>query len=117
MSNKKIYFYDNGIRNAVIGNLSPLANRNDTGILWENYLVSERLKLNSSKGFYGYSYFWRTKQQQEIDYLEEIDNKLSAFEFKWNPNKKSRFPLTFTRNYQVEKTMTINYNNVENFLL
>jgi len=114
--NKKIYFYDNGVRNAIIGNYSLPENRNDIGALWENYLVSERKKFNHYRGFYGFAYFWRTQQQQEIDYLEEIDGKISAFEFKWNPNKKPRLPLTFTRNYKVEKSMVVNRDNLEHFL-
>ena len=114
--NKKIYFYDNGVRNAIIGNYSLPENRNDIGALWENYLVSERKKFNNYRGFYGFSYFWRTQQQQEIDYLEEIDGKISAFEFKWNPNKNPRLPLTFTRNYKVETSMVVNRENLERFL-
>jgi len=114
--NKKIYFYDNGIRNAVIGNYSFLSNRNDVGALWENYLVSERRKCNSYKGFYGQSYFWRTQQQQEIDYVEEIDGRISAFEFKWNPNKKSGFPQTFVKNYNPDSLEIINRENYESFL-
>ncbi len=113
---KKVYFYDNGIRNAVIGNYSFLSNRNDVGALWENYLVSERRKLNSYNGFYGQTYFWRTQQQQEIDYIEEIDGKISAFEFKWNPNKKTSFPVTFTKNYNPDKTEIVHRENYENFL-
>lgn len=115
--NKKIFFYDNGIRNAVIGNYSYLTNRNDVGALWENYLVSERRKLNFYNRFYGQTYFWRTQQQQEIDYLEEIDGKISAYEFKWNPNKKSSFPLTFTKNYQPAYTEIIHRENFETFLM
>jgi len=115
--NKKIYFYDNGIRNAVIGNYNHLSNRNDIGALWENYLVSERMKLNSYNNFYGHTYFWRTKQQQEIDYLEEIDGEISAYEFKWNPNKKTSFPITFTKNYQPAHTEIIHRENLETFLM
>ncbi len=114
--NKKIYFYDNGIRNALIGNLALLSNRNDVGALWENYLVSERHKFNTFLDFHGYKYFWRTSQQQEIDYLEEADGKISAFEFKWNPDKKVKFPLTFTRNYPVSSTTVINPGNYDLFL-
>lgn len=114
--NKKIYFYDNGIRNALTGNFSLLANRNDVGALWENYLVSERQKVNAFRSFYGFRYFWRTQQQQEIDYLEEIDGEIHAFEFKWNPNKKVRFSKTFTSNYPVTQTMTVNQGNYEKFL-
>lgn len=115
--NKKIYFYDNGIRNAVIGNFSFLTNRNDVGALWENYLVSERKKRNSYNGYYGSSYFWRTQQQQEIDYIEEIDGKISAYEFKWNRNKKSKFPVTFTKNYDPQKTEVVHRDNYESFLM
>lgn len=115
--NKKIYFFDNGIRNSIIGNYSYINNRNDVGALWENYLVSERMKRNSYTSYYGKYYFWRTQQQQEIDYLEEIDGKISAYEFKWNPNKSVRFPKTFTNNYETLKTEVINKDNVESFLL
>ena len=114
--NKKIYFFDNGIRNALIGNLGPLANRSDVGAIWENYLVSERHKLNAFLGFHGYKYFWRTRQQQEIDYLEEADGKINAFEFKWNPDKKAKFPLTFTKNYPVNSTTVVNPGNYDLFL-
>jgi len=115
--NKKIYFYDNGIRNAVIGNFNFLDNRNDVGALWENYLVSERMKRNTYSGFYGQSYFWRTQQQQEIDYIEETDGIISAFEFKWNPNKKSKFSTTFTKNYNPVLKELVNRENYESFLL
>ncbi len=115
--NKKVFFYDNGIRNSVIGNFSFLSNRNDVGALWENYLVSERRKLNAYNSFYGRTYFWRTQQQQEIDYIEEIDGKISAFEFKWNPKKIAKFPVTFTKNYSPDKTETVHRENFESFLL
>ena len=97
---RKIYFYDNGIRNAVIGNFSPLEIRNDTGALWENYLVSERMKyLAYQQAFATRSFFWRTTQQQEIDYLEETHEGLHAWEFKWSPKAKAKFPTTFTKAY------------------
>lgn len=115
--NKKIYFYDNGIRNAVIGNFNFLSNRNDVGALWENYLVSERIKRNAYNRFYGKTYFWRTQQRQEIDYLEEIDGEIAAYEFKWNPKKKTRFPGTFLKNYHPVITGIIHRDNVESFLL
>jgi len=114
--NKKIYFFDNGIRNALIGNLGLLANRNDVGSLWENYLVSEKHKLNAFLDFHGCKYFWRTRQQQEIDYLEEADGKISAFEFKWNPRKVATFSRTFTRNYSVHSTTVVNPDNYDRFL-
>lgn len=100
--NQKIYFHDNGIRNAIIGNLNPLSGREDTGALWENFLMSERKKLISYGQKLTKSYFWRTKQQQEIDYVEEESGQLCAYEFKWNPKKAIRFPQTFTRNYNAE---------------
>jgi len=81
---KKIYFYDNGIRNAIIENFNPLINRSDTGALWENFLISERMKYLYHNNIAAKKYFWRTTQQQEIDYIEEQERKLFAYEFKWN---------------------------------
>lgn len=98
-TNRKIYFYDNGIRNAIIQNFNPLELRNDVGALWENFLVTERLKRNHYHRRYFNTYFWRTKQQQEIDYLEEGDGKITAFEFKWNPNAKVKIPSAFAEAY------------------
>lgn len=96
----KIYFYDNGVRNALISNFSTAELRNDTGALWENFLVSERLKNNAFNNIMAKYYFWRTAQKQEIDFLEEKDGKLSAWEFKYNEKKvNSRCPLTFAHNY------------------
>jgi predicted AAA+ superfamily ATPase len=100
----KIYFLDNGIRNAVIGNFLPLSSRTDVGVLWENYLVSERLKMLDNEGIQASSFFWRTTQQQEIDYLEEHGQNLLACEFKWNPQrKKTSFPRTFFKGYPEAK--------------
>jgi uncharacterized protein len=114
---KKIYFLDNGIRNAVIGNFTPLAGRTDTGALWENYLISERIKLLNNDDIVANSYFWRTTQQQEIDYIEERGSFLHACEFKWNPTKsKERFPQTFLRNYERVATKVITPANYEEFL-
>lgn len=108
---KKIFFYDNGIRNSLIGNYSPLEARQDIGALWENFLLSERKKLLAYNGFYGSIYFWRNKQQAEVDYIEEIDGKLYAFEFKWNPLTKVNFPKAFVENYKPEKTEVIHRDN------
>ncbi|RPI45892.1 MAG: ATP-binding protein [Bacteroidetes bacterium] len=113
---KKVYFFDNGVRNAIIGNFNLPGNRNDIGPLWENYLVSERMKFNHYRRFYGSSYFWRTNQQQEIDYIEESDGKFSPFEFKWNLGKHPRFPATFLRNYPVSETVVVTPSNIEQFL-
>jgi predicted AAA+ superfamily ATPase len=114
---KKIYFYDNGIRNAVIGNFTPLGGRTDTGSLWENYLMSERLKLLNNLGIDADRYFWRTTQQQEIDYIEERKQQLYAYEFKWSTKKGAkRFPKTFLRNYEDVVTKIITPENYEEFL-
>ena len=99
--NRKIYFYDNGIRNMIIGDLKPLDLRLDKGALWENFLVSERRKQNQYKNTFARMYFWRTIQQQEIDYVEEREGEISAWEFKWNQTK-TRFPRIFLENYKTE---------------
>lgn len=98
-TNRKIYFYDNGIRNAVIGQFQPLNNRTDTGALWENFLISERRKQIFYQKLVVSQHFWRTKQQQEVDYVEIKDGRVSGFEFKWNPNRSISFPKTFTESY------------------
>ena len=108
---KKIYFYDNGIRNALLGNFAPIATRQDLGALWENFLITERKKLLQYNGFYGRTYFWRNKQQAEIDYVEEIDGKIYAYEFKWNPLAKVKFPATFLENYKPIETKVIHSEN------
>ena len=108
---KKVYFYDNGIRNALLGNFAPIATRQDVGALWENFLMGERKKLLNYHGFHGRTYFWRNKQQAEIDYVEEIDGKIYAFEFKWNPESKVKFPQTFVEKYQPTETKVIHRDN------
>ena len=114
---KKIYFYDNGIRNAVINNFQVAAIRQDIGALFENYLVSERVKANNYNNSYAKNYFWRTKDQQEIDYVEEYDGKFMAYEFKWNENKKVRFSKTFTNAYPETECTSISPANFEDFLI
>lgn len=114
---KKIYFYDLGIRNALIGNFSPMDMRSDAGQLWENFLISERLKAHSHKGFYGHLYFWRNQQQAEIDLLEEVDGRLSAYEFKWNPKRQARVPANFAGNYPEASFSVITRENYQDFLL
>ncbi len=116
-SSRKIYFYDNGIRNAIIANFNPMDLRNDTGALWENFIVSERVKANSYNARFCNSWFWRTAQQQEVDYLEEEDGRLSAFEFKYNPKKTARAPLTFSKAYPEASFKVITPDNIEEFLL
>lgn len=96
----KIYFYDNGVRNAVLSNFSPCNLRGDIGSLWENFLISERLKNNAFHNRKSKYYFWRTTQKQEIDFIEEKDGTLAAFEFKYNSKKaNAKCPLTFANNY------------------
>lgn len=113
---RKIYFWDNGVRNALIGEYKNLALRQDVGALWENYLVSERMKHNAYSQFYGHSYFWRTQQQQEIDYLEDIDGTLHAYEFKWSETKHPRLTETFAKNYPNHTFMVVNPENYRSFV-
>lgn len=114
---KKIYFYDNGIRNALIGNFQQFELRTDKGALWENFIISERIKVLGYNQFYGNYYFWRTFRQQEIDFIEEEDGMFSAFEFKLNHKKRGRFSKTFTEAYPVKELKTISPENIEEFLL
>jgi predicted AAA+ superfamily ATPase len=113
---RKIYFYDNGVRNALIGDYKPLELRNDTGALWENYIISERLKYNAYNSFYGKSYFWRTQQQQEIDYIEDIDGVLHTYEFKWNNSKHPRLTDTFAKNYPNHTFTVVSPENYQSFV-
>lgn len=109
---KKVYFYDNGIRNAILQNFAPLSLRQDVGALWENFFISERLKENHYNLNFTKSYFWRTSQQQEIDYIEEKDGEFSAFELKWNPKKANvTIPEIFKSNYPVKEFVTITPEN------
>lgn len=96
---KKIYFYDNGVRNAVLSNFAPLELRNDVGALWENLMVSERVKRNAYAGNFAQLFFWRTHGQQEIDLVEEVDGVLHTFEFKWNAKAKCSLPKAFADTY------------------
>ena len=114
---RKVYFYDNGVRNALISNFSPPETRVDAGALWENFLISERTKLLFNNQKYAKPFFWRTKQQQEIDYIEESEGELAAYEFKWNSSKKTRFPQTFLKAYPNHSTQTITPKNYLDFLL
>ncbi|WP_256005856.1 ATP-binding protein [Pedobacter deserti] len=114
---KKVYFYDCGIRNAIINNFKPLGSRTDVGALWENYLMAERIKSLRYHSIDVDQYFWRTTQQQEIDLIEEDSEGLYAYEFKWNKKVKAKFPQTFTENYKVLKTLVITPENLEEFLL
>ena len=115
---KKVYFYDNGIRNAVIQQFAPLNMRNDVGALWENFFISERIKHNHYTGHYCNTYFWRTKTQQEVDYIEECDGMMTAFEMKWNPKKGNAiFPKAFLEAYDVKETAVVTPDNYLDWLI
>ena len=113
---KKIYFYDNGIRNAVIQNFSPLTLRQDVGALWENYFMAERMKFNHYNRKLIKSYFWRSFQQQEIDLIEQENGLLTAYELKWNTRRNTKIPKTFSDNYILKDNYTISPNNYFDFL-
>lgn len=112
----KYYFYDNGVRNAVLNDFTPIPMRNDVGALWENYLVSERMKRNAYGKADGLPYFWRTTDQMEVDYIEVTGSRIEAFEFKWNPQKKSRVTKAFTNRYPDAVVKTITPDNYDEFL-
>jgi predicted AAA+ superfamily ATPase len=114
---RKIYFYDNGIRNSLISNFNQIEMRDDKGALWENFLVSERIKKLNYDEIWANTYFWRTKDQREIDYIEEKDGKISAFEFKWNIKKQPKINVAFKTAYNVDNMNVISPNNVEDLLL
>lgn len=105
------YFVDNGIRNTLINNFNPISLRNDIGELWENYVLSERLKYQSYTGQIANNYFWRTYEQKEIDWIEEKDGKLSAYEVKWNPEKMIKAPPLWEKAYPESSFKVINPDN------
>jgi len=113
---KKVYFYDCGIRNAILGNFNALNSRTDTGALWENFVIAERMKYMYYKEQDCEHYFWRTIRQQEIDFVEETPESMTAMEYKWNAKVKAKFPSTFTEGYPQATTMVITPDNVESIL-
>lgn len=116
-NSRKIYFFDNGIRNALLANFSQIETRADIGALWENFLVSERMKFLHYSGRWANSWYWRTKEQQEIDYIEESDGKMAAYEFKWSPAAKVKYPKIFMEHYENVRFEVIHKDNVEGFLM
>lgn len=112
----KVYFWDTGIRNAVISNLAPLQQRNDAGALFENFIMAERRKFLAYRGIHAKTWFWRTQSQQEIDYIEEINGKMMAVEFKWNPKSRVKFPQRFMEAYQPD-TLVIHRENFDTWLM
>ncbi len=113
---RKIYFYDLGIRNTIIQNHNPIDLRDDVGALWENFCIVERLKYLEYSEKTTNQYFWRTTTQKEIDYIEEDQGKLKAFEFKWNESKKTKIPKEFLETYKNSEFKVINRENFEEFI-
>jgi uncharacterized protein len=113
---RKVYFFDNGIRNSLIANFEQIENRTDIGALWENYLVSERVKYLAYQQKWVNNWYWRTTEQQEIDYVEEENGQLSAYEFKWNPKEKGSIPNSFKKTYPTANINIIHRENFEQFL-
>jgi hypothetical protein len=113
----KIYFYDLGVRNSLIQNFAPLGVRNDIGALWENFCIVERLKLLHYRQQFANRYFWRTYDQKEIDYLEEVDGQLYGYEFKWNPAAKMKEAADFLQTYPGSTVTRIDRGNYWQFLL
>jgi predicted AAA+ superfamily ATPase len=109
--NRKIYFYDNGVRNMIINNLNALDLRADKGALWENFLIAERIKLQNNHQRHTANYFWRTVQKQEIDFIEEKDGTISAYEFKWKSKGRTKIPGSFLNEYRAGGTVV----DIQNF--
>jgi predicted AAA+ superfamily ATPase len=114
---RKIYFYDNGIRNALIANFNQVELRQDVGALWENFVISERMKTLHYEQKWVNSWYWRTKEQKEIDCIEEQNGKLTAYELKWNPKAKTKIPKLFLETYKGSQFQIIHRENIEDFLL
>jgi predicted AAA+ superfamily ATPase len=112
----KIYFYDSGLRNAVINQFNPVNLRNDTGQLWENWFISERMKYLNNTGQLASRFFWRTLAQQEVDYIEDANGTITAFECKWNPGAKGNVSRAFTAAYPKAKTHLVSPENAASFL-
>jgi hypothetical protein len=113
----KYYFLDNGIRNVLVGNLNPVHLRNDMGVLWENYMISERIKFQHYNTVLVYNYFWRTYDQQEIDWVEDRGGQLYGYEFKWNPRKKVKAPAAWGKAYPDAGFKVITPDNYREWLI
>ena len=117
VSKAKYYFLDNGIRNAVISQFNSIDNRNDIGQLWENFLVTERLKKCTYQALYGTFYFWRTYAGQELDWVEEREGRLLGYEFKWSGKKRRKQPKDWLKAYGNAEFQMINRKNYMEFIL
>jgi predicted AAA+ superfamily ATPase len=114
---RKVYFWDNGLRNRIVRNFKPIELRDDVGALWENFVISERIKKNMYQNQYKGAFFWRNTQQAEIDYLEVKNDEIEAFEIKYNPNQKVRFTKSFIGKYNPKSTIVIHKENFWDYLL
>lgn len=114
---QKIYFYDVGVRNAILQSFAPVALRTDIGAVWENFCIAERLKYTAYNGLFANRYFWRTYDQKEIDYLEERDGRLWGYEFKWNPDRRKRTPREFLDAYPGSEVSQVDHENYWRHLL
>lgn len=114
---RKVYFWDNGLRNRIVKNFTPIELREDVGALWENFIISERKKKLSQENQYKDTFFWRNTQQAEIDYLEVKNNEIVAFEIKYSPNITVKFTKSFTEKYHPKSTQVIHKENFWDFLL
>ena len=112
----KWYFYDNGLRNILIANMNPIELRDDIGKLWENYIISERLKYQKYNKMIVNNYFWRTYDKQEVDWLEERGGKLFGYEFKWSPKKYPNPPIGWKKGYPDAEFEVINQDNYLNWI-
>ena len=115
--NSKWYFFDNGIRNILVANMNPLELRNDVGQLWENYVISERIKYQHYSGMIVNNYFWRTYDQQEIDWVEERGGKLYGYEMKWNPSKRVKTPAAWAKFYKEANFQVIHLENFREWII
>lgn len=116
VKSSRYYFWDNGVRNALINNFNPLSQRNDLGMLWENFLFMERLKTKHYKRIFANDYFWRTYDQQEIDLVEEREGKLFGYEFKYSP-RKIKAPKAWSMAYPESEYKVISRDNFFEFLI
>jgi predicted AAA+ superfamily ATPase len=114
---RKIYFYDNGIVNALTGNFTPVESGRDMGGLWENLMMSERKKYNNNRRFYNNSYYWRTHAGQEVDLVEEYDGTYHPYEFKWQKDRTGRGAAAFETLYGAAPTTVVNRHNFIRFVL
>lgn len=114
---KKVYFWDNGIRNAIVNNFNSLSLRNDVGSLWENFIISERMKFLHYNKIRSNVFFWRTTTGKEIDWIEERDGKIHAFEAKWNPKRSASLPQGFEEAYPGSTFTIVNSENYMSVLV